>query len=67
MWGPRALYGEFLKAEALQCLGLHDNECLAMKLQGSGKLIEPRHSLHHLNRKLLENQLSSIEAYNETC
>jgi hypothetical protein len=67
MWGPWALYGEPLKAEALQCLGLHDNECLAMELQGSGKLIEPRHFLHHLNRKLPENQLGSIEPYKETC
>jgi hypothetical protein len=37
-----------------------------MELQGSGKLIEPRHFLHHPNRKLLENQLCSIEPYNET-
>jgi hypothetical protein len=36
-----------------------------MELRDSGKLIEPRHFLHHLNRKLLENQLSSIGSYKE--
>jgi hypothetical protein len=51
--GLCVLNGDPLKAEALKLMGLHDNACSMMELQGSGILAEPRHFLHHLNRKLL--------------
>lgn len=34
-----------------------------MELQGSGILAEPRHFLHHSNRKLSKIQLISIEPH----